>query len=219
MEADLQLLVDGCIGAHRRLLATLEVVDDATARGLSQLPAWTRGHVLTHLARNADSHVRLLQAAGEGRVVEQYEGGLTQRAADIEAGALRAASALCDDVRSSVDRLETTWSETTEAGWQGTGLMTGTPWPCRLLPFQRWREVEIHHVDLGLAYTPEDWPEEYVARELPAALLGLPERLAAGDERRHMLAWLLGREDHVPPLTVPWQSQGEYYFASATDCR
>src|SRR5439155_7551235 len=55
MEADLQLLVDGCIGAHRRLLATLEVVDDATARGLSQLPAWTRGHVLTHLARNADS--------------------------------------------------------------------------------------------------------------------------------------------------------------------
>ncbi|MET0910545.1 MAG: maleylpyruvate isomerase N-terminal domain-containing protein, partial [Ilumatobacteraceae bacterium] len=42
----------------------------------SLLPGWTRGHVLTHIARNADSFVRLLEAAGRGEVVTQYAGGV-----------------------------------------------------------------------------------------------------------------------------------------------
>ncbi len=33
----------------------------------SLLPGWTRGHVLTHIARNADSFVRVLEAARSGR--------------------------------------------------------------------------------------------------------------------------------------------------------
>ena len=53
----------------------------------SLLPEWTRGHVLTHIARNADSFVRVLEAARRGEVVTQYEGGVAGRNADIEAGA------------------------------------------------------------------------------------------------------------------------------------
>ena len=55
----------------------------------SLLPEWTRGHVLTHIARNADSFVRVLEAARRGEVVTQYEGGVASRNADIEAGASR----------------------------------------------------------------------------------------------------------------------------------
>ncbi len=49
------------------------------------------------------------------------------------------------------------------------------------MPYFRWREVEIHHVDMGRGYEPEDWPEEYVRRELAALLATVPARLG---ERR-----------------------------------
>ena len=37
--------------------------------------------------------------------------------------------------------------------------------PAAGLPGMRLREIEIHHVDLGLAYRPDDWPASFV-REL-----------------------------------------------------
>ncbi|WP_433476112.1 maleylpyruvate isomerase family mycothiol-dependent enzyme [Spirillospora sp. CA-142024] len=46
--------------ATRSLLATAARLDDADARAPSLLPGWTRGHVLTHVARNADGGTRLL---------------------------------------------------------------------------------------------------------------------------------------------------------------
>jgi hypothetical protein len=42
------------------LLADLDGLGEAEARGASRLPGWTRGHVLTHLARNAEGSTRLL---------------------------------------------------------------------------------------------------------------------------------------------------------------
>ncbi|MGH9281121.1 MAG: maleylpyruvate isomerase N-terminal domain-containing protein [Acidimicrobiales bacterium] len=120
-------------------------------------------------ARNADSHTRMLAAALRGESVEQYAGGYEQRAGDIEAGAGRTAAALRDDVRASGSALESAWYGMTPSAWAGHGLSHGRRWPCRHLPFHRWREVEIHHVDLGLGYRPDDWPESYVRRELPGA--------------------------------------------------
>src|SRR6476661_9592554 len=75
--------------AHARLLADIADLDNATARGASLLPHWTRGHVLTHLARNADSNTGMFRAAQRGEVVFQYPGGADQRTGDIEAGAGR----------------------------------------------------------------------------------------------------------------------------------
>jgi len=54
--------------SHARLRATLAGLTDADARGPSLLPGWSVGHVLTHLARNADSLVRMLKAAARGDV-------------------------------------------------------------------------------------------------------------------------------------------------------
>ena len=75
--------VEAVIASHRALvdhLRELAPVDPSTP---SELPGWTVGHVLTHLARNADSHHRLL--AG----YDQYPHGWDGRNADIEAGAGR----------------------------------------------------------------------------------------------------------------------------------
>jgi maleylpyruvate isomerase len=101
----------------------------------------------------------------------------------------------------------------TPVAWAGHGLSKGRPWPCRAMPYFRWREVEIHHVDLGTGYDIADWPEDYVARELPLTLATVPGRLAEGAERRRLLAWLIGRASSPGELDLgPWESQRGNYF-------
>ena len=208
--------VAACRDSQARLLQAIEGLDDATARRPSLLPDWSVGHVLTHVARNADSFVRMLGAAQRGESVEQYAGGYGQRAADIEAGAGRPARELVDDVRASAAALEATWAGMTDEAWDGHGLNAGgRPWPCRQMPFHRWREVEIHHADLGLAYTYADWPEDYVAVELPRMLVSLPDRMPNGENRRLLLAWLVGRAGDLRGVSVDqWQG---HYFAGGGD--
>jgi len=207
----LSATIQGCIDAHRRLDETLQSVDHDTVRRPSRLPDWTIAHVLTHIARNAESYVRMLDAAGRGVSVEQYPGGLDQRASDIDAGSRRPAYELVDDVRTTTTELEATWARMSPEAWRGHGLTLGAEWPCRVLPFHRWREVELHHVDLGLDYTPDDWPDAYVQRELQVALDTLPQRLSGGDARA-LLAWLVGRRERPDQNVVgPWQR--EHYHA------
>ena len=173
-------------------------------RAPSRLPGWTVGHVLTHVARNADSIVRVLEASARGEIVERYAGGYAGRAAGIEAGASRPAAEQVDDVRSTIWRLEQTWSG--DVDWDGRSLEPGgREMAVRELPHQRRREVEVHRVDLGLGDEPADWPAEYVRLDLrelemrwatrrPMGLTGLPaEALAVPPHVR--LAWLLGRQD------------------------
>jgi maleylpyruvate isomerase len=208
---DLQATLAGCAAAHRRLEALVAPIDDAVVRRPSHLPDWTVGHVLTHIARNAESHVRILEGALAGRAVEQYPGGYEQRNRDIEAGAGRTAAEIRSDVRVTNAALEAAWARMTPGAWQGHGLARGSEWSCLVLPFHRWREVEVHCVDLGLGYSPVNWPEEYVERELPLALASLPDRIGAA-ARADLLAWLFGRAGQPSNLELaPWQSKPEYY--------
>ena len=59
--------VAGCVAAQARLDGALRGLDDAAARRPSLLPGWSVGHVLTHIARNADSVVWRLEGAAAGR--------------------------------------------------------------------------------------------------------------------------------------------------------
>ena len=52
--------------ATSRLTAAAAGLTDAQAREPSRLPGWSRGHVLTHLARNADGLRNLLIWARTG---------------------------------------------------------------------------------------------------------------------------------------------------------
>jgi maleylpyruvate isomerase len=196
--------LDACRDASARLLATLDGLDDATARRPSRLPEWTIGHVVTHLARNADSHVRMLEGAIAGRVADQYEGGLQGRAAAIAAGAEMPAAELVADLNRAIDDLDVTWRRVPPEVWAtGQGRMgNGELCPCAEMPARRWREVEIHRVDLGLGVEPADWPDTYVELELPKALAELPDRLSPAD-RATLLAWLVGRVE-APPTLPPW---------------
>ena len=80
-----------------------EGLGDGDVRRPSRLPGWTVGHVLAHVARNADSHRRRTEGAAVNEVVDQYPGGYAGRASEIEAGAGRPASELIVDVRFSAD--------------------------------------------------------------------------------------------------------------------
>jgi maleylpyruvate isomerase len=185
--------------AHRRLLATLEGLDDETARRPSRLPGWTVGHLLTHVARNADGFVRRFEGARRGEVVDQYEGGEAGRAAEIEAGAGRPAAELVADVRDTAEAAERAAVDLPDDCWDREGRSAeGEPQTMRRILVGRIREVELHHVDLGLGYEPADWPEDFARFHAERGLEELLPRL----EPRAVLAWLSGRGP--APELPPW---------------
>ncbi|MFI6086479.1 maleylpyruvate isomerase family mycothiol-dependent enzyme [Streptomyces sp. NPDC051218] len=141
----------------RLLTAAAKLNNDSTAEP-SRLPGWTRGHVLAHIARNADALVNVLA----GRPM--YVSG-DARDNDIERDAPRPLTEQLDDVRESAERFEAAgtipsdWSRTVE-------LRNGVTDSASRVPFRRWVEVELHHVDLGVGYELEDLSEEFTQREI-----------------------------------------------------
>ncbi|MEO5974121.1 MAG: maleylpyruvate isomerase N-terminal domain-containing protein [Ilumatobacteraceae bacterium] len=196
--------VAGCAAAHQLLLGSLDGLTDAESRDPSKLPNWSRGHVLTHLARNADSHAHLLVAAGGGEIADQYPGGVQARNQAIEDGATRSAAELINDVRTSIYSLEAQWARSTPTTWAGQGRTArGAVIAMSDLVFLRWREVEVHHADLDRGFGWQQWSDMYVRLELeaqtmlwrsrkPMGLTDLPA-IALQLPPHHRLAWLLGR--------------------------
>ena len=164
---------------------------DDYMRGASLLAGWTRGHVLTHIARNADGITRTLTGALRGEDVPRYPNGMAGRDADIEAGAGRPAADLVEDVRTSARRLDAAFAEIFAAGPQMLSRPADKSTPARWVG-ARWREVEIHRVDLAAGHLPQDWPPAFVAHELPAdrrhARRARGNRRAAREDHRRRFA-------------------------------
>jgi maleylpyruvate isomerase len=172
----------------------------------SLLPGWTRGHVLTHLARHADATFRMIEGARRDEIVPQYEGGAVGRAAQIEAGADRSADELVADVHESGQRCHGLLGSVAPEVWSRT--IAGDV-PATKALVSRWREIEIHRVDLGLDYTGDDWPAEFVEFLLPRELPRLADRAAGvqppdGLTGRALLAWLIGRGTPELPQLPNW---------------
>jgi maleylpyruvate isomerase len=202
----LNIHVAGCAESHQRLLQSLDSLTDDQCREPSALPGWTRGHVLSHLARNAESHVHVLQCAARGEVGEQYVGGAKARKEGIESHAHDSAESLVSAVRKSIYALEGQWAATNSEGWQGHGVNSaGASIAMSDIVFLRWREVEVHHADLSLAFTFADWNSTYVRMELdrqvmmwraskPMGLTPVP-KIALQLSPNERLAWFLGRTE------------------------
>jgi maleylpyruvate isomerase len=211
----------------------LAEVDRATARLLaaaadlpadpavpSGLPGWTRGHLLTHVARNADAYGNVITWARTGVVTPPYA-SRAQRDADIEAGSGRPWPVLLADVRDSSARFA-----------EAAAALPAEAWAVRLdppagavvlLPWRRLREVEVHHVDLAGAYGPANWPESFAHRllhEVAGALgdvsltlhpegIGHPVLLGAGGPPEiagpvsALAGWLTGRSSGAGLTVTP----------------
>jgi maleylpyruvate isomerase len=197
-----EALLASCVRSHAALVGWLRSLDPVDPGAPSLLPDWTVGHVLTHIARNADSHRDVL----DGR--PQYP-SMAARDEAIERGAERSWQELVDDVETAAAALDARWEATTD--WTGTASMLSGSRPRHLLPLLRQREVEVHRADLGLGYGFDDMPAEYVRRELrmmemlwrarkPMGLTPLPEA-ALRLPPAARLAWMMGRVtvDALPP--------------------
>ncbi|MFD7711601.1 maleylpyruvate isomerase family mycothiol-dependent enzyme [Streptomyces sp. NPDC059785] len=174
--------------ATERLLSAAAHLDNGSVTESSRLPGWSRGHVLAHLARNADALVEVLA----GRPM--YASPAT-RDADIERDGPRPLDVQLADLRESSARFQEAgaapadWSRTVE-------LRNGVTDAASRVPFRRWIEVELHHVDLGIGYELEDLPAEFTEREigfLAERFTGHPEVPATRitDSTR---AWRTGRD-------------------------
>lgn len=191
--------VEGCRQAHIKLRTAIAGLTDEQVRSASLLPDWTVGHVLSHVARNADGMSRRISAALREEIVEQYVGGLDGRAAEIDSDAARTAREIVADVSSTAERLDSLFATMPEDLWEKPVRMVGGgEHTVSMLPFRRWREVEIHLVDLGLGSTPADWPSDLVAAALPRLTATLADRC----DQRALMAWALGRGP--APELRPW---------------
>jgi|SRR5579859_3760318 len=159
--------LDRLAAATERLLATAATLSDAQTREPSLLPGWTRGHVLTHIARNADGLANLLRWARTGTEIPMYASAQS-RTADIEAGAVRPAAGLAQDVRASAAAFAAEAAGMPDDAWTAqVRALHGPPFPALGVLDRRLSEVEIHHVDLSAGYSPADWPDGFIADALP----------------------------------------------------
>jgi uncharacterized protein (TIGR03083 family) len=144
--------IEGATRTHRRLEGTVGALTEDDARGPSALPGWTRGHVITHIARNANAIDGMTEAAKRGEMQPMYPGGSDERDRDIEAGAPRGVAELLADLEAAQRGLEETWASVPEDVWQtGTGYRLAGPATIADFVFIRWRESSIHSVDLAVA--------------------------------------------------------------------
>jgi maleylpyruvate isomerase len=212
------------------LLARLDGRRDDDARRPSRLPGWTVGHVLTHIARNADAFVRVATDRHAGRVGTMYPGGAEGRNGDIEAGSGRSMAALAADLRAAGEAFAAAWSGPVPVpdgpcrSWEGI-----PPFAAGEVPLRRLREVEVHAVDTGLdGFDHHGWTEAFVEADLPfqwaQVLRRTEEPIHVVDElaglwstgtpssitpvrvdRRDLLAWLLDRHERPDlPALLPW---------------
>lgn len=189
---------------------TLAGLTDELARGDSLLPGWSRGHVATHLARNADALVNLTVWAQTGVETPMYP-SVEARAAAIAAGADRPAAELVADVHAASDRLFAAFEGMSEVDWSGQ-WDSPDPRPAGEIVTKRLVEVEVHHVDLDLQYTMAHWPEDFVEELIAARVADLGGRgdvpgltLVGNDDEG---TWTLGDGRQVvngpPPSLLGW---------------
>ncbi|HWC78981.1 MAG TPA: maleylpyruvate isomerase N-terminal domain-containing protein [Pseudonocardiaceae bacterium] len=211
--------------ATDRLGEVVAGMNDAIVHAPSRLPGWSRAHVLSHLARNADGLVNLLTWARTGVEHPMYA-STADRDADIAEGAPRLFQVHFEDLVASNDRFFRSAEGLPVSAWQArVGWRVGLI-EAAMVPWMRLTEVLVHLVDLGvgvrfadvvelaggqlgplidyLTWTRADGPPLWVAVELPS---GEVREWSTGSgqpgepvQRAHgpaeaVLAWLTGRDD------------------------
>jgi len=193
------------------LISQLAALSDDRFSEPCALPGWTRAHLLTHLARNADAIRNLTRWAATGIESPMYPGGHAQREADIDADVARPAQVIRGDVVATADRLDRAFADLPDQAWsREVRTAQGQPIPASRIPWLRVREVWIHAVDLDTGLSFADFPSD-----LTAALIadvrqartrpGAADLTAVTGPAPALLGWLAGRTDGagLSPLPLP----------------
>nr|WP_141926066.1 maleylpyruvate isomerase family mycothiol-dependent enzyme [Haloactinospora alba] len=184
--------------ATERLTATAAELTPERLGGESLCPGWTRGHVLAHLARNADALTGTLAGAGRGEQVPMYAGP-EARESDIEEGAPRPLADQLADLRATAEEFARTVDTLPQDAWTfAVRMRSGSVLPASSLPWFRLRELEYHHVDLDAGYTPGHWPADFVAHEL-STLAERFTRPGSGEAHRLRLVTTDTRREYGVP--------------------
>jgi maleylpyruvate isomerase len=153
--------------ATTRYLATVAAMTDDEMRAPSLLPGWSRGHVVAHVGSNAQGMARALRGLRTDTPVPIYDSP-EARDAEIEARSGGSAEELAMfsqfaslRLAGELNLMRAFGSVERSPGGQVFSMVE--------LVETRWREVEIHHADLGLAYGPGDWPSDFAGYLLTEA--------------------------------------------------
>lgn len=205
----------------------LSKMDEASVREPSELPGWTRGHVLAHLTGIANAMARQLEYARRGEKIELYDDGMDGRNKAIGLAAGHSLDEHTVAVTTAVDSALAAFDALDSADWQapisyrdGTVLDGG---------LALWRELTIHASDLGMGYGPETWSRPFcehlfgfLSARVPGEYkfvlqpTGLPPRtlgnggtsIAITGMITDIAAWLAGREPSLGSLRATAAADG-----------
>lgn len=184
--------------ATDRLVDAVNQLDDIATRAPSRLPGWSRGHVISHLARNADGLVNLLTWARTGVEHPMYA-SRADRDADIEEGSSRPHRLLAEDLVAASQRFAHAAETLADAAWSTkVANHRGVMFSAAEVPWMRVREVWLHLIDLDVSVDIGDVPTELVEEFLDDAVRqyggrnvsSLRIEAALPDGRRR--SWLVG---------------------------
>ena len=218
MTSDAQRAADLLGDANTRLVRTVDGLHDDDWGAPSALPGWTRAHVVSHLALNAEGLARCLHGLvsdEEGEPGTMYDSD-EQRDSDIAELAQAAPFEIRERLMAGITVLNDAIAAVPPEGWTGHVERTpgGRTFPTSAIPGMRLREVEIHHADLAAGYTPAEWSPDFSELLLDA----MDARAASGpafevkplDSPR---TWLFGDQEGdaeypVPVVTGPASALG-----------
>jgi maleylpyruvate isomerase len=199
--------------ATQRLLGyTIALTEDEWHQP-TRLPGWSRAHVATHLARNADYFRAVLNAQFAG-ADQPALASVAERRASLELGADRDGLELQIDLDAAAGALQNAIDAV--ADWTPSVTINGAVLPLAALPLARLHEIEVHLIDLDCGFAPEviaPEPAEWLLRwalfrlsdvNLPAMTItadsltatlgkGTDEPLQIRGEDAALWAWLTGR--------------------------
>ncbi len=171
IQRDLTLVEEGT----ELFLTQVSKLDATAVHEASALPRWTRGSVITHVARNADGIARLAGWAQTG-VEEAMYGERHPRNRDIEDGASRCLEEQEADVRASARRLEAAFGRLARDAWSVRVRTATREMEASYLPWMRAREVWLHALDLDTGATYRDLKPGFAERLLDELVQDFADR-------------------------------------------
>jgi len=201
--------------ATERLDLVVTGLDDESIHQPSRLPGWSRAHVVTHLARNADALVNLLTWARTGVEHPMYA-STADRDADIDEGADRLAQVLHEDLHAASDRFMFAAERLPASAWLAS-VAGRTPalFPAANVPFMRLHEVWVHLVDLGAGFWFDDVPQDHLEHLLGVAVTRQVNRPDGPTVR--LVVELPGDRERVWDLTGGGNGEPHEVVGSAAD--